>query len=230
MSDRLLICWDLDDTLGRFSYYTCNEHGVGCKECDDSRFVVGWSEEGNSSNEVGLRSGISELLACFKDSGHTNVITTAACKQYADAALDWSDLSGFFPSKRYCRGMIWEDGDPHKDYLPVFDEHNVLKEDASRRVVVIGDNLRDSPDDSKIPFVYCQDLTSSAIVYYDVLNTLYTQGDGDVGLGWRSLAFGKNSFNQRTEGIVERIGKSPAVSNVRRIPVYESQNSPTTPK
>src|SRR5512135_1271442 len=125
-----VICWDLDETLGRFR-----------------------PPEGNGPHRNrGLTRGIRTILEEHLDSGCRHVVTTAAEASYAATTLDEFGITRYFDGI-FDRSIIC-DGRFNKSYLSVASRFGVPPEEAPDRIIVVGNLAKDAPADSDIVFLY----------------------------------------------------------------------------
>ncbi len=161
-----LVCWDLDETLGRF-------YGIAAEK-------NGYRYEGTD----GLRPGIRGVLASLSDAGLAHVLTTAAPDDYAHEALRRFGLAGFF------RGVFTEKtilSGGRKNYLVVAEALGLQEEDFWRRALFVGDiHQIDRP--LRGVFIYEPHAPSySAHIPGAIIGLLLQKGEGDAVEGFSKM-------------------------------------------
>ncbi|HVA91571.1 MAG TPA: HAD family hydrolase [Chloroflexota bacterium] len=159
----LIICWDLDHTLGNFTSLILDRGATS-----------------------GIRHGISGVLERLAQLGVQHVLTTTGSRLYASSVLERTGLRHRIP--RIFSGDEIDAGSG-KRYRPVAQAFGLTDLDAVRRMVVIGDLIYDQPADiDGLVFVhqpagYC----TEAVVLEDLLARLLAAGSGDVQAGFVTL-------------------------------------------
>ncbi|MBU0532594.1 HAD family hydrolase [Candidatus Micrarchaeota archaeon] len=115
---RRFICWDLDETLGRF------------RPEDEVR---------------GTLRGLTPLLEGLGQNGCRHVITTASAAEYADYVLRKSGIRDQFEAIFDC--AILCQGESNKRYVPVAKHLGIADEEMIDRMIVVGNHELDIPDD-----------------------------------------------------------------------------------
>src|SRR5437879_5532021 len=101
---KLVLCWDLDETLGFFRpvadelLRTAEARGdLGLRRraphvLRELLARVGAASRAPPTGELRLREGIADVLAAFRERGFVQVVTTAAFREYAVSALERTGL------------------------------------------------------------------------------------------------------------------------------------------
>ncbi|MCI0503382.1 HAD family hydrolase [Candidatus Micrarchaeota archaeon] len=161
-----LICWDLDETLGRFYGIYARMHGFDCKRAD------------------GLKPGIREALAELSALGFSHVVTTAAQEDEATAALSQAGLLGsflrIFHESKILRGN-------RKDYSVVAEAFGMGEGDFRKRAIVVGDIIPlDLPENGV--FIHEPDAPCySADITKSIIRLISEKGEGDFWAGFGAL-------------------------------------------
>ena len=161
-----VVCWDFDETLGRF-------YGIAAR-------MNGHPYEGVD----GLRHGIRSVLGDLSGKGLRHVLTTAAPKDYVSEALSRAGLAGYF-SCVFTEKEILSGG--RKDYLVVAEALGIPEGEFWRRSLVVGDiHQIDCP--RRGVFLYEPHSPSySAIIPGQIIALLLHPGGGDVANGFSRL-------------------------------------------
>ncbi|MEW6036484.1 MAG: hypothetical protein AB1529_07775 [Candidatus Micrarchaeota archaeon] len=161
-----LVCWDLDETLGRF-------YGIAAER-------NGYRYEGTD----GLRPGIKAVLASLSGIGLSHILTTAAPDDYAHEALRRFGLAGFF-SGVFTEKTILSGG--RKDYPVVAEALGLQEEDFWRRALFVGDiHQIDRPP--RGVFIYEPHAPSySAHIPGAIIGLLLQEGGGDAAEGFSKM-------------------------------------------
>lgn len=133
MSERKVICWDLDGTLGQF-YSVAVDLGLINEPELKRRFPLG------------IRFGIKPLLESLMLRGFSNVVTTSADLYYAEEALRRTGLNECF-EKVYDGNIVHFDFTKDKFYQPVASYYEMSEDEAVRDMLIIGDSPGDRPGD-----------------------------------------------------------------------------------
>jgi hypothetical protein len=142
MAKRRYICWDLDET-------------IGCLRSPEANKVMR-----GLPKKRGLTKGIRGLLERLRGQDISNVITTAAPKEYTNDVLGKYGLASHFEHV-FGPDVLCSDG-LDKNYLPVASALGIPAQEAGDRMLIIGNTDRDGPSDSDLVFI----LHPSAIEYH----------------------------------------------------------------
>lgn len=199
MSDKKVICWDLDETLGTFRRIGYELMGKEVPEFERS---------------TSLRYGLTDLLSSLSSQGYKHFVTTSGTSDYANEALRRTGLSSHFKNV-FGSDIVSSDGGG-KQYRPVADSVGFSDEQAVSNMVVIGDAPGDKPVDLEgLVFVKHQgcvytDSTVTAVL----LEKLNELGAGNFKRGFERMYqdaqvetedFGSFSFERRTYEIADGI-------------------------
>lgn len=121
------ICWDADDTLGRFDYTKKN----------------------------GIMRGLVPLLESLRDRGCRHILTTAASGPYAKIVMEKTDLRRHFDAV-FDFSTIWPERDMArpKKYGPVAEHLGISESEARDSMIAVGNSPLDLPRDLDIVTVY----------------------------------------------------------------------------
>jgi hypothetical protein len=160
----LVICWDLDHTLGNFTPLILDQAAPS-----------------------GVRPGISDVLERLARQGVQHVLTTAGSRRYASSVLERTGLQHRIP--RIFSGDEIDAGSG-KRYRPVAQAFGLTDLDAVRHMVAIGDLIYDQPADiDGLVFVHQPaGYRTDAVVLEDLLARLLAAGNGDVQAGFVALS------------------------------------------
>jgi hypothetical protein len=131
---RRVIGWDLDENLGCFRPPEANKV---IKHLPARRGVV---------------QGMKTLLEDLSSRDCVNVVTTAAPLAYAEEALDRYGLSRHFA--KIFEGTQVCPNNGFKQYKPVADYFGLSEANVLDKLMVIGNEDRDSPKDIPVVFIY----------------------------------------------------------------------------
>lgn len=200
------ICWDLDETVGKFSALRYNLRG----EADTEE-----AREYREQIPVGLRYGIRDLLIELSDAGYSHYITTSSNRPYVVAALEHTNLTSHF--RRVFTGK--EIGSQWgKLYRPVIEDLGFSDEEAISRMIVVGDAPGDMPTDIN-GLVFLQMAAgheTDALVIREVLVKLLEEGEGDFAKGFNKM-YGKDERVLSLDPKSYKSGKSPHKRNYTKI-------------
>jgi len=199
MSDKKVICWDLDETLGNFRRIDYELMGKEAPELE---------------RPTSLRYGLTDLLSSLSSQGYEHVVTTSGTSDYAKEALQRTGLSSHFKDV-FGRDVVSSYGGGKK-YRPVADTVGLSYEQAVSDMIVIGDVPGDKPVDlDGLVFIEHRGCVySDSSVTARILEKLNELGDGNFKKGFERMyqdaqvkteKFGTFSFERRTYEIDEGI-------------------------
>ena len=157
----IVICWDLDETLGHFRSIEeelgrllgpDNDPSVSVMSGNCSQESLGSSGGTRKIRGVSLRTGMAELLRQIKSMGLIQVVTTGAIREYAHFALESEGIAGNFQNL-FARDEVWDRSG--KLYSRVIDSLGVDREE----LLIIGDDFlrdRDAEDLARHPVMICE--------------------------------------------------------------------------
>lgn len=178
LSNKKVICWDLDETLGSFRRIGYELAGKNIPDLE---------------KPISLRSGITELLSQLSSEGFLHFVTTSGTSDYAKEALRRTGLIGHF-QEVFGRDVVSTDDEgteyyEGKLYRPVADHIGLSDEQALSNMIVIGDAAGDKPLDlDGLVFVEhrnCHYTDSS--VTYRILKKLEELGNGNFKKGFEKM-------------------------------------------
>lgn len=169
--DNKAICWDMNNTLGRFRAIAYELYGL----------PKPWGLPA-----PGLKPGIRELLEKLTNSGCKNFLTTRADKAYAREVLTRFELNQYFEGI-FTYEQIYDGVGKH--YRPAAKIMGYTDEEARKKMVVVGDAERDHPRDIKgLTFIYHpHGRKHEARIIGEIVEMLATAGNGDIRSGFNCL-------------------------------------------
>ncbi len=198
MSDKKVICWDLDETLGHF-------RRIGYK-------LMG-QKVPQFEQPISLRYGLTDLLSSLSSKGYQHFVTTSARSGYAEEVLRRTGLAGYFTGvlgkEVICSEEFISDGGFGKLYRPVAKIVGFSDEQAASDMIVIGNAPGDQPADIS-GLVFIQDRNSvnnDSVVASLILERLNELGKNNFNNGFAEMyrqakieqeTVGDYSFERRT--------------------------------
>ncbi len=180
---RRIICWDLDETLGKF----------------------------RDPKKMSLTKGILPVLDRLKALGFRQVITTAASSGHADFVIKSFSLGHYFEavfSLEHIYGDSSQETGLNKHYLPVAVFFGISPEQASHDMISIGNHQRDAPADLDFPFIFRPYGSSyDAAAFIPIIDRLNSESDSWGQAHWQLHSSGPNFVKiEHFEGSLHNVG------------------------
>lgn len=169
MSERKVVCWDLDETLGNFRRIYHKE--IGERPC-------------SLDPENSLQYGLVDALKYLSSTGYEHVVTTATEKPLALKALEKSGIGVYF--SHVFGPEVVSSGFGGKQYLDVAKTVGFCEEQAIESMIVIGNAYGDKPVDlDGLVFVeHKQSVLTDAAITTKIFSVLQDLGNGNFNAGY----------------------------------------------
>jgi len=164
---RRIICWDLDETLGKF----------------------------RDPQKMSLTKGILPVLDKLRSFGTRQVITTAASRGHAQLVLTSFNIGHYFDAL-FSFDQICDPSPEsgfNKHYLPVAVYFGISPTQASHDMISIGNHSRDAPADLDFPFIFRPYGSSyDASLFIPLISRLIGESDSWGQAHWKLHSSGPN--------------------------------------
>lgn len=165
---RRIICWDLDETIGKF----------------------------RDPQKMSLTKGILPVLDKLRTLGFRQVITTAASSGHTDFVLQSFNIGHYFEaifSLEHMYGNSSAESGLNKHYLPVAVHFGISPAEAAHDMLSIGNHSRDAPADLDFPFIFRPYGSSyDAAAFIPIILKLITESDSWGQAHWQLHSSGPN--------------------------------------
>ncbi|OGM10752.1 hypothetical protein A2Z22_02605 [Candidatus Woesebacteria bacterium RBG_16_34_12] len=176
MSERKrAICWDLDNTLGRFGKVYYDLHG---------------KKPPASESSILLRAGIKKLLTTLNNEGFTHYITSSGGDLYIQEAVKRSGLDEFIGKDNiFPVELLTNPRSGGKNYQ--YPEERFCQEEGEHQhiMLVVGDGPGDQPQDKEnLVFIKVScGFEYSSEIFKRVIDVLWEEGNGSFVNGFRAI-------------------------------------------